>query len=108
MPYKNPRLQNAKNKISVKLLNRVALQNAIIKHGYSLADAAAKFDMDECRAESILYTNRPSENQINHAFEIYDKGFSLLVACTASGVSPAAFKKARKERVAVSYKPERW
>lgn len=108
MPYKNPRLQNAKNKISVRLLNKAGLQNLIIKQGYSLAAAAAKFDMDECRVESILYTNRPSENQIKRAFEIYDKGFSLLIACAASGVSPAAFKKARKAQAVIDYRPARW
>lgn len=87
---------------------REALKSFIIKKNYSIADAASKFDMDESHAENILYSKNPSNKQIAHAFEIYDKGFPLIMACVASGVSPAVFKKARLDKDSKQYRPMRW
>ena len=85
-----------------------ALQELIIKHGYSIVDAAAKFDIDECKAEYILFSKKPTKEQVAHAFEIYDKGFPFMMACVASGVSMKAFKTARREKASTQYRPERW
>ena len=85
-----------------------ALQELIIKHGYSIVDAAAKFDIDECRAEYILFSSKPNKQQTAHALEIYNKGFPLMMACVASGVSIKDFNKAKKQESLQQYKPLRW
>lgn len=90
------------------LQTRDALKYVIIKHGCSIADAAAKFDIDECRAEYILFSKKPTKEQIAHAFEIYDKGFPFIMACVSAGVAPKFFKKAKREKQPTQYRPVRW
>lgn len=85
-----------------------AMKDLIVKTGCSIGDAAAKFDIDECKAEYILFSKKPTKEQFAHAFEIYDKGFPFMMACVASGVSMKAFKTARREKASTQYRPERW
>lgn len=85
-----------------------ALKDLIIKTGCSIAAAAAKFDIDECRAEYILFSSKPTKQQTAHALEIYNKGFPLMTACVASGVSIKDFNKAKKQESLQQYKPLRW
>lgn len=91
-----------------KVVSKNILRDLVIKHGYSVAEAAAKFDIDEGRAERLLYTKNPTAQQYEYALEIYDKGLSMVIACVAAGVSPSNFAKARRERVRNAYRPLRW
>lgn len=96
------------SKTNINAHIKEALKKLIIKDGYSVFDAACKYDMVESHAENIIYSRKPSEQQIAHAFEIYDKGFPLIMACVSAGVSPKFFKKARREKQPTQYRPARW
>jgi hypothetical protein len=75
-------------------VNKDALKHMIVNRGYSIVEAAAKFDIDECKAERILFSSKPTKQQFDFAFEIYDKGLSFLIACVGAGVSPKHLKPA--------------
>jgi hypothetical protein len=79
-------------------VNKDALKHVIINRGFSIFDAASRFDIDECKAERILFSNKPTKQQLAFAFEIYDKGLSFLIACVGSGVAPKQFKLALRSR----------
>ena len=96
------------SKTNINARIKEALKKLIIKDNYSVFDAASKYDMDELHAENILYSKKPSKQQISHAFEIYDKGFPLIMACVSSGVSPQTFKTAKRDKSKNKYRPERW
>lgn len=106
MAYLKKRIAYSHRTITSQM--RESLKSLIIKKNYSIADAASKFDIDESHAENILYSKNPSTKQIAHAFDIYDKGFPLTMSCVASGVSPEAFKKARRDKASKQYRPTRW
>lgn len=84
------------------------LSNLILIKGLSIHDAAVACDLDTCKAYSRLFSKRPTEQQINRALEIYNKGLPLLTACVASGVSPEKFKDINKQRYTKQYNPQRW
>jgi hypothetical protein len=94
--------------ISRSAMDKQALRDLVLKHGFSISDAAAKFDMDEGRVERLLFSKVPTAQQYDYALEIYNKGFSMTVACVGAGVSFAHFKKARKEAMRHEYRPLRW
>ena len=94
--------------LSKRLMDKQALRDLVLKHGFSISDAAAKFDMDEGRVENLLFSKYPTAQQYDYALEIYNKGFSMTVACVGAGVSFEHFKKARKEAIKHEYKPMRW
>lgn len=96
------------SKTNIKASLKYALKNLIIKDGYSVFSAASKYDMEESHANNILFDKKPTDKQFAHAFEIYDKGFSLTMACVVSGVSPEAFKSARRAKENKQYRPARW
>lgn len=87
--------------------DRQTLQNLILKKNYSIAQAADFLDINETLAHTTLFLKHPSQEQINYAFEIYNKGLPLLHACVASGVSIAAFKVAYQKTKANPYRNER-
>jgi hypothetical protein len=84
------------------------LSNLILIKGLSIHDAAVACDLDTCKAYSRLFSKHPTDQQINRALEIYNKGLPLLTACVASGVSPEKFKAINKQRYANQYNPQRW
>jgi hypothetical protein len=93
---------------SQALAEKNILANLILIKGLSIHDAAVACDLDTCKAHSRLFSKRPTEQQINRALEIYNKGLPLLTACVASGVSPEKFKAINKQRYANQYNPQRW
>ncbi len=94
--------------VSKRVMDRQVLRDLILKHGFSIGDAAAKFDMDEGRVRRLLFSKVPTAQQYEYALEIYNKGFSVTIACVGAGVSFEHFKKARKEAMRHEYKPLRW
>jgi hypothetical protein len=64
-------------------------------------------DIAETLAHTILFSKYPTQEQINYAFEVYNKGLSLLHACVASGVAIPAFKLAYQKTRANPYKLQR-
>lgn len=85
-------------------VNKEALKHMIINRGYSIAEAAVKFDIDECRAERIIFSSKPTQDQFNFAFEIYDKGLSFFIACVGAGIAPKYLKPALRIREANKFK----
>lgn len=74
------------------------LKHLIVNQGVSIDAAAMSCDLDADAAKRILFSNKPTQEQTNKAMKIYNKGFSLNVACVASGVSCEHFRKTTQER----------
>lgn len=84
-----------------------ALRRLIIKYNLSVYQAAMKLDIDVTKAEYLLYAKKPTKAQIDHAFEIYNKGFAFNLACAASGVSPNEFKIAMRKKKSEQLTPNK-
>jgi hypothetical protein len=109
-PYKK-RVNKTDNKAkwrSQRAMERNLLRSMILKHGLSVYEASVRCDIDECKAYNRLFDRKPTQQQIEHAFEVYDKGLSLIFACTASGVSPEHFRKLNRARQNKINKIHRW
>jgi hypothetical protein len=89
------------------LADRNMLKDFIIRKGLSIYEASVRCDIDECRANFVLFDKKPTQNQIDYALEIYNKGLPMLQACVASGVSFETFKKIRREQMQKDRKPQR-
>jgi len=93
---------------SLRAMHKTVLRELILKKNYSIFDAAFKFDMDEITAIGILFDKKPTQQQIDYALEIYNKGLSMVVACVAASVPFNIFKKALSAAPRDEYKPKRW
>jgi len=79
---------------NLRVIGRQTLQDLIMRKNYSITAAADALDIDETLANSWLFSNKPTQMQIDKAIETYNNGLSLLHACVLSGVSFRAFKQA--------------
>ena len=79
---------------SIRVTGRQTLQDLILKKNYSITAAADTLDMDETLANSWLFSNKPTQMQIDKAIETYNKGLPLLHACVVAGVPFKVFKQA--------------
>lgn len=80
--------------VSLRVTGKNTLQDLILRKNYSITAAADALDIDETLANSWLFSNKPTQMQIDKAIETYNKGLSLLHACVIAGVSFKAFKQA--------------
>lgn len=94
-------------KPGLRALEKSMLQNLVLKKDYSIAAAADSLDIDETLAHSTLFSKNPTQQQIDYALEVYNKGLSLLHACVASGVSMASFKKVYHATRVTRYRSQR-
>jgi len=106
--YEDTRLRKGKAIFTQAEAEKNVLTDMVVNKGLSIYEAAVKCDIDELRAHRILFNKKPTDKQISRAFEIYDKGLSMIIACVSSGVSPAIFKSLNKQRLENTYKPYRW
>jgi hypothetical protein len=108
-----PRVYKYAGKNSNAALNKTrtlksVLTHLIVNQGVSIDAAAISCDLDTDAAKRILFSRKPTTQQIDKAIEIYEEGLSLTVACASSGVSVEHFRKAKQERPSKKYKPLRW
>ena len=85
-----------------------SLIDLVLKRGHSVEYAAVLLYIDDILAKKLIFTNKPTQNQIDYAMEVYNKGLPVMHACVASGVSFETFKKVRRELAEKEYKPYRW
>jgi hypothetical protein len=92
---------------STRALARKLLQDLVLQKSYSITAAADSLDIEETLANSILFNKKPTQEQIDYALEIYNKGLPLLHACVASGVAMEVFKKAYRATKVDRYRSQR-
>lgn len=105
----NTYLKKAKlGKFSLVEAEKNMLKDLILRKNMSIYEASVRCDIDERRANFVLFDKKPTQNQIDYALEIYNKGLPMLQACVASGVSFDTFKKIRREQMQKDRNPQRW